>query len=140
MKPYLIKYKNKKPKTLIEQELHREANRIEPHVDIITEDMANEYYEWMDGTRRYLSFKDTLTTGQLDKLRILYEFKKDNELYSFIEQTDPEEKFRKQQIFHVGQFPPTKPKQKPKLRKTKWVRTRHHGVLQLRLRELEKDN
>jgi len=104
-------------------------------------EMANEYYDWMDGKRRYLSFRDTITQGQLDKLRMLYQFKIDNEIYSFIEDKDPEEEWKKQQVFHMGKVPP-KPKLKGpnKPRKTKWVRTRHHGVLQLRLRELDKDD
>ena len=121
----------------------KEWHLLPPPDHPVTEDMVNEYSDWIDGTRRYLSFKDTLTMGQLEKLRILYEFKKDNEIYNFIEQVDlsPEQRFKDQQIFHIGKVP-AKPKAKGpnKPRKTKWVRTRHHGVLQLRLRELEKDD
>lgn len=106
----------------------------------VTNEMANEYFDWMDGKRRYLSFKDTITQGQLDKLRTLYEYHKDQELYAFIEQVDPvEKKFKEDQVFHMGKVPskPIKAKQANKPRKTKWVRTRHHGVLQLKLRNYD---
>ena len=105
----------------------------------VSDEMANEYYDFMEGSRRYLSFKDTITQGQLDTLRTLYEFRKDNEIYNFIEQKDTElpaeKKFKQDQVFHKG-IVPTKPVQdkKKKLRNTKWKRTRKHGVLQLTLR------
>jgi len=140
MQPYLKKYKARVPTTQIEWELWRESNKVIPDEHIITEEMANEYYDWMDGKRRYLSFKDTITQGQLDRLRILYEFHKDQALYAFIEQEDPvETKWKEDQVFHMGKVPPkpVKAKQANKPRKTKWTRTRHHGVLQLKLRNYD---
>ena len=32
----------------------------------VTVEMANEYYDFIEGKRRYLSYKDTLTMGQLE--------------------------------------------------------------------------
>jgi len=112
----------------------------------VSDEMAQEYYDWMEGKRRYLSYKDTITQGQLDTLRTLYEFTKDNEIYNFIEQVDinepAEKKFKQEQVFHKGIVPskPVTQKQKPKFRNTKWKRTKKHGVLQLTLRNYDKDN
>jgi len=110
---------------------------------LVSNEMAEEYYDFMDGKRRYLSYKDTITQGQLDTLRILYEFREDNKIYNFIEEKqeldEPSEKrFKAQQVFHKGIVPgkPT-PVQKPKLRNTKWKRTKKHGVLQLTLRNYD---
>jgi len=119
----------------------KEWHLLPPPDHPVTLEMANEYYDWMDGKRRYLSFKDTLTMGQLETLRILYEFHKDQEIYNFVEQLNPQEqRFKEQQLFHMGTVPKKEKIKGPnKPRKTKWTRTRLHGVLQLRLRELDKN-
>lgn len=111
----------------------------------VSDEMAQEYYDFMEGKRRYLSYKDTITQGQLDTLRTLYEFTKDNEIYNFIEEPElkepAEKKFKQDQVFHKGIVPskPEKPKEN-KFRNTKWKRTKKHGVLQLTLRNYDKDN
>lgn len=107
----------------------------------VTLDMANEYYEFMEGRRRYLSFKDTITMGQLEQLRLLYKFKTDcTDVYDDLENCQPlEKKWKQDQVFRP--FPVYKPvtvvKAVKKPRTTKWERTRRHGVLQLKIRELK---
>lgn len=111
----------------------------------VTTDMMNEYIDFIDGKRRYLSFKDTITMGQLQKLRRLYEFNEQTKsLLADIEQQDEEEEgFKKKQKYPVPQYMPV-PKAKAKVkapRKTKWKRYKdRYGVYQLSLRELDKDN
>ena len=107
----------------------------------VTVEMANEYYDFIEGKRRYLSYKDTLTMGQLEKLRLLYEFKKDEELYyQNIEQEQEapaEKKFKQDQVFKPHPMLPVKVINKQKKpRTTKWARTRRYGTLQLKIREL----
>jgi len=109
----------------------------------VTLEMANEYYEWMEGRRRYLSFKDTITMGQLQQLRLLYQHKKD--FGPFEDNEEPEEpvekKFRQDQVFRPFPkfnqpiFKPGKNTKTP--RTTKWERTRRYGTLQIKIRELK---
>jgi len=129
-----------------------------PHHEV-TDEMAEEYYAYMEGNRRYLSYADKVTMGQLETLRALYENKKEmDQLHEAtfclqIEDDDPENCYpskrrnieeqwkQQQQIPNIEpkMFRPGKPPKVPSgPRQTKWTRVKRHGVLQLRLRELEK--
>ena len=57
-----------------------------PTVHEVTNEMAEEYYAYMEGRRRYLSFASTVTMGQLETLRQLYDNKKYME--QFIQKRD----------------------------------------------------
>jgi len=134
------------------EEYWKEWNKLpKPHHEV-TDEMAEEYYKYMEGKRRYLSFSDTVTMGQLETLRQLYE----NKLYidqmitvPLEELEEPpskrcqtEEKWKSQQTIPNIEpvwFKKQKPLKSPSgSRQTKWTRVKRHGVLQLRLRELEK--
>jgi len=142
--------KNRLPKGAKEwAEYWKEWEKLAKPPHDVTQPMAEEYYDYMDGNRRYLSFADTITMGQLETLRELYENKKYMDQFEEAEFAEPtpkrretEEKWKSQQ--RIPQIEPlmfrkekeTKTKAGP--RNTKWTRVKRYGVLQLRLRELEK--
>ena len=136
-------------------EYWREWEQLPKPYHDVTNEMAEEYYAYMEGRRRYLSFASTVTMGQLETLRQLYDNKKYMEQFEQvqIEQEEEEEEPNAKRIQtekkwkENQQIPNIEPKMfrkdnqtkaKSGPRNTKWTRVKRHGVLQLRLRELEK--
>ena len=74
-------------------EYWREWEQLPKPYHDVTNEMAEEYYAYMEGRRRYLSFASTVTMGQLETLRQLYDNKKYMEQFEQvqIEQEEEEE-------------------------------------------------